>query len=220
VIDRYSRPEMVALWMAEKRYATWLEIEILACEARAARGEIPREALADIRGKARFEVKRIEEIEREVKHDVIAFLTNVGEYVGPAARFIHLGMTSSDVLDTGLAVQLRDASLVLAKGLERAMAAARKLALRYAEVPMIGRTHGIHAEPITFGLKAASWFAELTRRKLRRSAHRSVTELEAGIRTWISEWNKDPRPFILTKTADEILETLAAYCERVIDSRH
>ena len=163
MIPRYSRPEMVALWTPERRYQTWLQIELLACEARAARNEIPREALATIKGKATFEVSRIDEIEKEVKHDVIAFLTSVAEHVGPDSRFIHLGMTSSDVLDTSLAVLLKDAALLLGKGLDRAMAAARQLALRYQNTPQIGRSHGIHAEPITFGLKAASWYSELVR---------------------------------------------------------
>src|SRR5256885_13842833 len=147
--------------------STWLEIELLACEARAARGEIPAAAMHSIRTRARFDPKRIEEIEREVKHDVIAFLTNVAEHVGPASRYILLGMTSSDVLDTWLAVLLRDASTMLAKGLDRAIAAAKKLAMQYRMTPMIGRSHGIHAEPITFGLKAASWYAELIRARER-----------------------------------------------------
>ncbi len=163
MIDRYSRPEMVALWIPEKRFATWLEIEVLACEARAERGEIPRQALETIKARAGFDVKRIDEIEREVKHDVIAFLTSVAERVGPDSRFIHLGMTSSDVLDTSFAVLLREAAALLARGIDRAMAAAKQLALRYIETPMIGRSHGIHAEPITFGLKAAGWFSELQR---------------------------------------------------------
>src|SRR4051812_16512136 len=163
MIDRYARPERVLLWGPEKKYATWLEIEILACEARAKRGEIPAAALATIRQRAKFDVARIEQIEREVKHDVIAFLTSVAEHVGPEARFIHLGMTSSDVLDTSFAVILRDAGLLLGKGIDRAMAAGRALAMRYHDTPMIGRSHGIHAEPITFGLKAASWYSELSR---------------------------------------------------------
>ena len=167
MILRYSRPEMVALWSAEKRFATWLEIEILACEARAARGEIPAEALAVIKEKAGFDVARIDAIEREVKHDVIAFLTSVSEHVGPESRFIHLGMTSSDVLDTCFSVLLRDAATLLGKGLDRAMSAARGLSLRYQDTPMIGRSHGIHAEPITFGLKAAGWYAELSRARER-----------------------------------------------------
>ena len=167
MIIRYSRPEMVALWSAEKRFATWLEIEILACEAREARGEIPTEALAVIKAKAGFDVARIDAIEREVKHDVIAFLTSVSEHVGPESRFIHLGMTSSDVLDTCFSVQLRDAATLLGKGLDRAMSAARGLSLRYQDTAMIGRSHGIHAEPITFGLKAAGWYAELSRARER-----------------------------------------------------
>ena len=163
MIPRYSRPEMVALWTPERRYQTWLQIEVLACEARAARDEIPQDALAVIKEKAAFDVARIDEIEREVKHDVIAFLTSVAEHVGPQSRFIHLGMTSSDVLDTSFSVLLKEAALLLGKGIDRAMAAARQLALRYQNTLQIGRSHGIHAEPVTFGLKAASWYSELVR---------------------------------------------------------
>jgi adenylosuccinate lyase len=163
VIHRYSRPEMVALWTAERRFQIWLQIEVLACEARAGRGEIPQEALKVIKARAAFDVARIDEIEKEVKHDVIAFLTSVAEHVGPESRFIHLGMTSSDVLDTSFSIQLKEAAGLMGKGLDRAMAAARSLALRYQHTPQIGRSHGIHAEPITFGLKAASWYSELVR---------------------------------------------------------
>ncbi len=167
MIDRYSRPEMVAVWTPARRFQIWLEIEILGAEARVRRGEAPAEALRTIRAKAGFDVARIDEIEREVKHDVIAFLTSVAERVGPAARFLHLGMTSSDVLDTAFAVQLREAGQLLTRGVDRAAAAAKALALAHRETPMIGRSHGIHAEPITFGLKAASWFAELSRARER-----------------------------------------------------
>ena len=163
MIHRYSRPEMVALWTAERRFQIWLQIEILACEARAARDEIPQEALKTIKAKAAFDVDRIETIEHEVKHDVIAFLTSVAEHVGPDSRFIHLGLTSSDVLDTCFSIQLKEAAGILGKALDRAMAAARQLALRHRNTPQIGRTHGIHAEPITFGLRAASWYSELAR---------------------------------------------------------
>jgi adenylosuccinate lyase len=169
---------MVALWTPERRFQTWLQIEVLACEARAARGEIPTDALKTIKAKASFDVARIDEIEREVKHDVIAFLTSVSEFVGPDSRFIHLGMTSSDVLDTSFSVQLKEAAALLGKGLDRAMAAARSLALRYQHTPQIGRSHGIHAEPITFGLKAASWYSELVRARDRLA--RAIEVLSYG----------------------------------------
>ena len=171
---------MVALWTAERRFQIWMQIEILACEARAARGEIPQEALKTIKAKAAFDVDRIEVIEHEVKHDVIAFLTSVAEHVGPDSRFIHLGLTSSDVLDTCFSIQLKEAAGILGKALDRAMAAARQLALRHRNTPQIGRTHGIHAEPITFGLKAASWYSELARARDRLARAIEVISYEIG----------------------------------------
>ena len=163
MIPRYSRPEMTAIWSAETRYAIWLEIETLAMEAMADLGVIPKDAAKAYRAKAKFDVARIDEIEREVKHDVIAFLTNVAEYVGPESRFAHQGMTSSDVLDTCLGVQLARASDLLIGGCERVMAALKKRALEYKVTPTIGRSHGIHAEPTTFGLKLAGHYAEFAR---------------------------------------------------------
>lgn len=176
MIRRYTRPEMGRIWAEENKFRTWLDIEILACEANAELGRIPKEAADAIRKKAAFELKRIDEIEREVKHDVIAFLTNVGEHVGPEARFIHFGMTSSDILDTGLAVQMKQsAELLLAdlKGLQDALA---RRAREFKYTPMIGRTHGIHAEPTTFGLKLALWY-DATKRNISRleCAHRTVS---------------------------------------------
>jgi adenylosuccinate lyase len=158
---------MGRIWEDENRFAVWLEIEILACEAQAELGVIPREAVATIRQKAKFEVARIDAIEREVKHDVIAFLTNVGEHVGPEARFVHLGMTSSDVLDTCLAVQMKQSGELLLKDLEALEAVLARRAREFRTTVMVGRTHGIHAEPTTFGLKLALWYDE-TRRNIRR----------------------------------------------------
>jgi adenylosuccinate lyase len=163
MIPRYARPEMIAIWSPENRYAIWLEIEILAMEAMAELGTIPKDAARAYRAKAKFDVARIDEIEREVKHDVIAFLTNVAEHVGPESRFAHQGMTSSDVLDTCLSVQLARASDLLIVGCERAMAALKQRALEYKMTPCIGRSHGIHAEPTTFGLKLAGHYAEFAR---------------------------------------------------------
>jgi adenylosuccinate lyase len=163
MIPRYSRPEMTAIWSPETRYSIWLEIETLAMEAMADLGVIPKDAAKTYRARGKFDVARIDEIEREVKHDVIAFLTSVAENVGPESRFAHQGMTSSDVLDTCLAVQLSRASDLLIAGCERVMAALKKRAFEYRMAPTIGRSHGIHAEPTTFGLKLAGHYAEFAR---------------------------------------------------------
>ncbi|MBI1804967.1 MAG: adenylosuccinate lyase [Ignavibacteria bacterium] len=167
MIPRYTRPEMGKIWAEENKFRTWLEIELLACEAHAELGVIPKESARTIRNKANFSVKRIEEIEAEVKHDVIAFLTNVGEYVGPDSRFIHLGMTSSDVLDTGLAVQMKQSAELLLKDLRQLSDVLARRAKEFKYTIMVGRTHGIHAEPTTFGLKLALWYDE-TQRNIRR----------------------------------------------------
>ncbi len=151
---------MGAIWSEKNKFSVWLEIEILACEAQAELGVIPKDAVAGIRKKAAFDVDRILEIEEEVKHDVIAFLTNVAEYVGPESRFIHLGMTSSDVLDTALAVQMKQSGELLVKGLHSLSDILRQQARKYKSTIMVGRTHGIHAEPTTFGLKLALWYEE------------------------------------------------------------
>ena len=153
MIDRYSRPEMRAIWSEEGRLRRWLEVEIVVCEVLAERGEIPAEAARAIRARAGFDAARVAEIETEVRHDVIAFLTNVAEHVGPEARFVHYGMTSSDVIDTALALQIRDAGAILAAGAERLTAALLRRAEEHRRTPMVGRTHGVHAEPTTFGLK-------------------------------------------------------------------
>ncbi len=167
MIQRYTRPVMGRIWEEQNKYRIWLDIEILACEAQAELGVIPAEAVRVIRERANFDVTRIEEIENEVKHDVIAFLTNVGEYVGPEARFIHLGMTSSDVLDTCLAVQMKQSGELLADDLQKLAAVLSRRAREFKTTVMVGRTHGIHAEPTTFGLKLALWFDE-TRRNIDR----------------------------------------------------
>ncbi len=166
MIPRYSLPEMEAIWSDEARFGHWLEIEILACEALCGLGRVPEEAVKTIREKASFNTERILEIEEEVKHDVIAFLTNVAEYVGPESRYIHLGMTSSDLLDTTLALQMKKAGeLILAEIDNKVLPAVKKRALEHKDTVMMGRSHGIHAEPITFGLKLALWYDELTRRR-------------------------------------------------------
>ena len=158
---------MGKIWNEENKFSIWLEIELLACEAQATLGVIPADAVRVIREKAKFDVARIDAIEQEVKHDVIAFLTNVGEYVGPESRYIHLGMTSSDVLDTALAVQMKQSGELLLKGLEGLRDVLARRAKEFKKTVMIGRSHGIHAEPTTFGLKLALWFDE-TRRNIQR----------------------------------------------------
>jgi adenylosuccinate lyase len=165
---------MGRIWEAENRYTKWLEVEIAACEAMAEEGIIPREAVANIKKKARFSVKRILEIEEETKHDVIAFLTNVEEYVGPDSRYIHLGLTSSDILDTSFALLLREAMTLIISDVENFMAVLRERAMEHKETIMVGRSHGIHAEPITLGLKLAVWYSEMKRNLARLEKAREV----------------------------------------------
>ena len=174
MIARYTRPAIGRIWEDENKYRIWLEIEVLACEAQASLGVIPKDAAAHIRTSAKFSIPRILEIEEEVKHDVIAFLTNVGEYVGAESRYIHLGMTSSDVLDTSLSVQMKQSGELLRKELTALRDVLARRAKEFKLTIMIGRTHGIHAEPVTFGLKLALWYAEILR---------NLERLESAIRT-------------------------------------
>lgn len=167
MIARYTRPQMGSIFTDDNRYRIWLEIEVLACEAQAQLGTIPADAVHTIRTKAAFNVDRINEIEAEVKHDVIAFLTSVGEFVGPESRFIHLGMTSSDVVDTALNVQMKQAGELLLKDLTELRDVLARRAKEFKMTVMIGRSHGIHAEPTTFGLKLALWYDE-TNRNIKR----------------------------------------------------
>jgi adenylosuccinate lyase len=173
MIARYSRPEIAAIWEPANRYRIWFEIEAHACDAQAALGVIPKEAAAAVWKLGRFDPARIDEIERETKHDVIAFLTNLAEHVGPEARFIHQGMTSSDVLDTCLAVQLKQASDVLLADLDALLAALKRRAYEHKDTLTIGRSHGIHAEPTTFGLKLAGHYAAFERARHRLRAARA-----------------------------------------------
>jgi adenylosuccinate lyase len=172
MISRYSRPEMTKIWAPENRYRIWLEIETYACDAQAALGVIPQSAARAVRERGAFEVERIDEIERETHHDVIAFLTNLAEHAGPEARFVHQGMTSSDVLDTCLAVQLKEAADILLADLDGLLAALKRRAFEHKYTPTIGRSHGIHAEPTTFGLKLAGHYAEFARNRTRLIAAR------------------------------------------------
>ncbi len=178
MIARYTREAMGSLWTEENKFQTWLRVEILACEALASMGRIPKNAAQSIRKKAGFSIDRIEAIEAETKHDVIAFLANVAETVGRDARYVHLGLTSSDVLDTAMAVRLRQASKMILKGCDQLLAVLKKKAMRYKHTIMVGRSHGVHAEPITFGLKLALWHAEMGRN--RRRMERAMEAISVG----------------------------------------
>ncbi|HVF11452.1 MAG TPA: lyase family protein, partial [Actinomycetota bacterium] len=163
MIDRYSRKAMTDVWSEASKLQHWLDIEILATEARANKGEVPLEDLKEIKTKAGFDIQRVAELEKKTRHDVAAFLDNVAEIVGPAARHLHYGMTSSDVLDTTLGLQMRDAADLLIAGLEELVEVCVRLARTHEATVMVARTHGIHAEPTTFGLKAAGWAFEIHR---------------------------------------------------------
>ena len=187
MIPRYSRPEMVAIWTPERRFQIMLEVELLACEAMESRGEVPEGTTAACRAKASFDIPRIDELERTLKHDVIAFLTNVAEYVGEPARHLHKGMTSSDVLDTSLAVQLREAGLLIRAGLDAVLDALERRAREHVDTLCIGRSHGIHAEPTTFGWKLAILWDELRRGRDRLDhaiADISVGMISGAVGTW------------------------------------
>jgi adenylosuccinate lyase len=177
MISRYTRAEMGALWSDEARYARWLAVELAVCDVYARRGIIPAEAAGRIRRQARVDGRRIEEIETRVRHDVIAFLTNLEEAIGEDSRYVHLGLTSSDVVDTALALQLVEAADRLLAGLDRLRAVLRALALRHRDTVMVGRTHGVHAEPTTFGLKAAGWYAEAGRNRERLARARETVRV-------------------------------------------
>ncbi len=184
---------MTAIWAPENRFRIWFEIEAHACDALAQLGVIPKEAARTIWKRGKFEVDRIDEIERETKHDVIAFLTNLAEHVGPSARFVHQGMTSSDVLDTCLAVQFAQATDLLLADMDRVLAALKKRAYEYKKTPTIGRSHGIHAEPTTFGLKLATYYAEFSRGRERLVAARkeiATCAISGAVGTFA---NIDPR---------------------------
>ena len=196
MIPRYSRPEMTAVWSPETRFRIWFEIEAHACDALAEIGVIPKEAAKAIwekGGKAKFDVARIDEIERVTKHEVIAFLTHLAEFIGPDSRFVHQGMTSSDVLDTCLAVQLGRASDILIADVDALLAALKRRAYEHKMTPTVGRSHGIHAEPTTFGLKLAFAYAEFSRARARLMTAReeiSTTAISGAVGTFS---NIDPR---------------------------
>ena len=182
MIRRYSRPEMAHIWSDESRFGAWLKVEIAATEVLAGKGVVPGEALAAIQKKACFQVDRIDAIEKEVQHDVIAFVSNVAENVGPEGRWIHFGLTSSDVVDTAMAMLMRDACDIILADVAALMAVVRERAHQYKNTPMIGRTHGVHAEVMTFGLKLALWHAQLARdqRRLARARETIATGKLSG----------------------------------------
>jgi adenylosuccinate lyase len=193
VIERYTLPEMGELWTETYKLKTWLQVEIAVCEAQAELGEIPESAVEEIKAKANFDPARVLEIEAEVRHDMIAFLTNVNEYVGDAGRYIHLGLTSSDVLDTALALQMVASLDIILEHVEQLSQAIRYQAQQHRDTIMIGRSHGIHAEPITFGFKLAGWLAEVCRnrdRLVRLRQHIAVGKISGAVGTYA---NIDPK---------------------------
>ncbi len=193
MIPRYSRAEMAAIWSPESRFRIWQEIETLATEAMAELGVVPKEAAEAVRARGGFDIARIDEVEREVKHDVIAFLTSLAEHVGPEARFVHQGMTSSDVLDTCFNLQLVRAADILIADLDALLAALKRRALEHKHTPTIGRSHGIHAEPTTFGLKLAYAYAEFSRcreRLVNARAEVATAKISGAVGTFA---NVDPR---------------------------
>jgi adenylosuccinate lyase len=187
VIARYTRPRMGHIWELENKYQTWLDVEIAVCEVLADEGEIPHEVLNVIKEKAGFDIQRIDEIEKDVKHDVIAFLTSVSEHLGAEARYIHKGLTSSDVLDTALALMMNKAASLIIDDIDALMDVLKMQAFRYKVTPQIGRSHGVHAEPLVFGLKFALWYEEMKRNRARMEKAResiSVGKLSGAVGTF------------------------------------
>jgi len=170
MIDRYTTPAMTAIWSREAKYQRWQDVEIAICEVHAEMGAIPQDALAEIKAKAKFDIARCDEIEKETRHDLMAFVRNLSENIGPSGRYVHMGVTSYDVIDTALGMMLRDSCDVLLASAQKLQKEIARLAKEHQDTPCIGRTHGIHAEPITFGSKCANWYAELTRNVERLNA--------------------------------------------------
>ena len=216
MIERYTLPEMGNIWTEQAKYQSWLEVEVAACEANWQLRKIPDHAIKEIREKATFDAQRILEIEAEVRHDVIAFLTNVNEYVGDSGRFIHVGMTSSDVLDTGLALQLKSSVNLLLNEISELERSIRVLAREHKETVMIGRSHAIHGEPITFGFKLAGWLAETLRNKKRLESLAediSVGQISGAMGTYA---NTDPE---IERIACEILKLVPDTASTQVISR-
>jgi len=192
MIPRYTRPLMGRIWEQENRYRQWLKVELAVVKGMARLGQIPAQAAQDILDNADFDVDRIDEIEQETHHDVIAFLTCVAEHVGESSRYIHLGLTSSDILDTSLALLLKEAAQILLDDLQTLLEVLKRRAHEHRDTVMIGRSHGVHAEPVTFGLKLALWYAEMTRNqhRLRRALETiSVGKISGSVGTYA---NVDP----------------------------
>ncbi|MHB8895603.1 MAG: adenylosuccinate lyase [Candidatus Geothermincolia bacterium] len=219
MIERYSLPQMTELWGDKARMHNWMQIEVLAAEAMAQLDMIPREDLDQIKRKARFDVERVKEIEKTTRHDVVAFLQNLAENIGEPARWLHYGMTSSDVLDTGLALQLRDAADILIEDTSRLLGIIKNRALEFKSTPMMGRTHGVHAEPITFGLKLAVWAFETERNLERLIAARDVIavgKLSGAVGTYASI-----DPFVETYVCRQLgLEPSEASSQIIQRDRH
>jgi adenylosuccinate lyase len=178
MIERYTSARMKTLWSDQNRFQKWLNVELLACEAQAKLGMIPKSALMKIKKRAKFDVSRISQIEEKTKHDVVAFLTNLAENIGKEAKYVHYGMTSSDILDTSLSLLMREAGEVILKDLDKLSLSVKKKAFKFKRTPMIGRTHGVHAEPIALGLKFALWYAEVQRDKERLK--RAIETISVG----------------------------------------
>lgn len=178
MIERYTTPEMRELWSEENKYRTWMEVEVAICEGLAHYGYIPKEAVETIRVRARFDLQRIAELERETRHDVMAFVRNLAENIGEEGRWVHFGITSYDVVDTALALRLKQALTLILQECDALIAEIKRLAIQHLHTPMIGRTHGIHAEPITFGFKLMGWYAEMARHRER--LQRAQTEIAVG----------------------------------------
>ena len=193
MIERYTTPRMKSLWSDQNRFQKWLDIELLACEAQANLGIIPKAALPKVKKKAKFDVERIAQIEEKTKHDIVAFLTNLAENIGKEAKYVHYGMTSSDILDTSLSLLMREAGGVILQDLDNLSLSLKKKAFEFKHTPMIGRTHGVHAEPITLGLKFALWYAEVQRNmeRLKKAIETiSVGKISGAVGTFS---NLDPR---------------------------
>jgi len=174
MIERYTRKQMGVIWSLENKLNHWLKIEILVCEALAKKGIIPKEALEKIKNNAKFSIERTLEIEKSTRHDVVAFITNLEEEIGEEGRYLHFGLTSSDILDTTNAILLREAADLIIKDIEEALEVLKEKALIYKDTVMIGRSHGVHAEPITFGLKLAIWYEEMKRNHRRMEEAKEI----------------------------------------------
>ena len=177
MIPRYTRPAMGRIWTDQRKFETWLQIELVVCEALSQIGQIPEKVVKEIKEKASFDIRRVDEIEKVTKHDVLAFLTNVGESIGSLSRYLHYGLTSSDILDTSLALLLKEASELILQDIHLLLEALKKKAFQYKETLMIGRSHGVHAEPITFGLKMALWYDEMKRNLLRMERAKEIVSV-------------------------------------------